>query len=117
RLCTHAPYLPCVLAFLLHCLSSPLVPPSIPTRHSSDLYPDTNRFPQRPPLIAATLPAERFPDRDQHFNIVITITATGRVAAINGDRKSTRLNSSHGSITYAVFCLKKKNRQIARTTE
>src|SRR5207245_7202582 len=28
------------------------------------------------------------------------------------DRKSTRLNSSHGSISYAVFCLKKKN--IAR---
>src|SRR3989337_1446038 len=27
------------------------------------------------------------------------------------DRKSTRLNSSHGSISYAVFCLNKKNRQ------
>src|SRR3989337_3825212 len=27
----------------------------------------------------------------------------------NKDRKSTRLNSSHGSISYAVFCLKKKN--------
>src|SRR5438128_9371299 len=26
-----------------------------------------------------------------------------------GDRKSTRLNSSHGSTSYAVFCLKKKN--------
>src|SRR6266542_4908358 len=25
-----------------------------------------------------------------------------------GDRKSTRLNSSHGSISYALFCLKKK---------
>src|SRR5438128_8525478 len=28
------------------------------------------------------------------------------------DRKSTRLNSSHGSISYAVFCLKKKKRKI-----
>src|SRR5699024_12883868 len=28
------------------------------------------------------------------------------------DRKSTRLNSSHVSISYAVFCLKKKNEQI-----
>src|SRR5207245_11600400 len=27
------------------------------------------------------------------------------------DRKSTRLNSSHGSISYAVFCLKKKKKQ------
>src|SRR2546422_6973403 len=29
------------------------------------------------------------------------------------DRKSTRLNSSHGYISYAVFCLKKKKDQIA----
>src|SRR5690242_21477740 len=28
-----------------------------------------------------------------------------------GDRKSTRLNSSHMSISYAVFCLKKKKKQ------
>src|SRR5699024_11313613 len=28
------------------------------------------------------------------------------------DRKSTRLNSSHVSISYAVFCLKKKNKKI-----
>src|SRR3712207_6899899 len=29
-------------------------------------------------------------------------------AALAGDRKSTRLNSSHANISYAVFCLKKK---------
>src|SRR3712207_8826451 len=29
------------------------------------------------------------------------------------DRKSTRLNSSHANISYAVFCLKKKNRLLA----
>src|SRR5947209_10192802 len=28
-----------------------------------------------------------------------------------GDRKSTRLNSSHANISYAVFCLKKKKRR------
>src|SRR3712207_7519304 len=28
-----------------------------------------------------------------------------------GDRKSTRLNSSHANISYAVFCLKKKNKK------
>src|SRR3712207_8182093 len=32
-----------------------------------------------------------------------------RVEIIKGDRKSTRLNSSHANISYAVFCLKKKN--------
>src|SRR2546429_5611934 len=31
------------------------------------------------------------------------------------DRKSTRLNSSHGYISYAVFCLKKKKIPISRT--
>src|SRR5438128_8576492 len=31
------------------------------------------------------------------------------------DRKSTRLNSSHGSISYAVFCLKKKKKIITHT--
>src|SRR3712207_7660145 len=37
--------------------------------------------------------------------------ATGQVAGVRGaerDRKSTRLNSSHANISYAVFCLKKK---------
>src|SRR5438128_3325360 len=32
------------------------------------------------------------------------------------DRKSTRLNSSHGSISYAVFCLKKKKNKNTMTT-
>src|SRR2546422_7029873 len=36
---------------------------------------------------------------------------TGKPVALLGeDRKSTRLNSSHGYISYAVFCLKKKMR-------
>src|SRR2546430_11362311 len=33
-----------------------------------------------------------------------------RVDLRDGDRKSTRLNSSHSQISYAVFCLKKKNK-------
>src|SRR3989449_4819291 len=32
------------------------------------------------------------------------------------DRKSTRLNSSHGYISYAVFCLKKKKKTLRATT-
>src|SRR5256885_12419040 len=35
----------------------------------------------------------------------------GGVAARTGDRKSTRLNSSHLVISYAVFCLKKKKKK------
>src|SRR5207245_9177496 len=39
---------------------------------------------------------------------VLNVTPNGSDGAIWIDRKSTRLNSSHGSISYAVFCLKKK---------
>src|SRR3712207_7909523 len=34
------------------------------------------------------------------------------VPELTADRKSTRLNSSHANISYAVFCLKKKNNHI-----
>src|SRR2546427_3349937 len=34
-----------------------------------------------------------------------------------GDRKSTRLNSSHSQISYAVFCLKKKKKTKTRWTD
>src|SRR5438309_4419541 len=49
--------------------------------------------------------------------IQVAIAGTGFIAATGAsgkfqDRKSTRLNSSHSSISYAVFCLKKKNRII-----
>src|SRR3989442_3366282 len=37
-------------------------------------------------------------------------TGRGRREAVLRDRKSTRLNSSHVRISYAVFCLKKKKR-------
>src|SRR5699024_11649283 len=39
-------------------------------------------------------------------------TKPGLLFLPEGDRKSTRLNSSHVSISYAVFCLKKKNKVI-----
>src|SRR3712207_7378651 len=38
-----------------------------------------------------------------------TIINTEEYGVVVGDRKSTRLNSSHANISYAVFCLKKKN--------
>src|SRR5205807_5831211 len=37
--------------------------------------------------------------------------ASGCLTCTDGDRKSTRLNSSHLVISYAVFCLKKKNKR------
>src|SRR2546430_7471957 len=40
----------------------------------------------------------------------------GGVQRAAGDRKSTRLNSSHSQISYAVFCLKKKKSVYTRTS-
>src|SRR5258708_26101754 len=42
------------------------------------------------------------------------LAAAGKVVAYVGDRKSTRLNSSHQIISYAVFCLKKQHQQCHR---
>src|SRR5947209_13974689 len=39
--------------------------------------------------------------------ITIHVPLTGDTRHLLGDRKSTRLNSSHANISYAVFCLKK----------
>src|SRR3712207_7557962 len=40
-----------------------------------------------------------------------------RAPAGGRDRKSTRLNSSHANISYAVFCLKKKKKKYIKHTE
>src|SRR3989449_8521802 len=42
-----------------------------------------------------------------------TVYEIGVIEKASGDRKSTRLNSSHGYISYAVFCLKKKKKHIS----
>src|SRR5689334_23660168 len=46
--------------------------------------------------------AYRLVDHAQAEELLVVVPGIGR------DRKSTRLNSSHSSISYAVFCLKKK---------
>src|SRR3712207_7625331 len=64
-------------------------------------------------LETSPLVAEHFPALAETFRKVATIRIRN-VATVGGnlahgeDRKSTRLNSSHANISYAVFCLKKK---------
>src|SRR2546422_6500287 len=65
--------------------------PAVPERCSSRVGP--------PPI----LEEHRLPT---HFDV----TRRARRHRPPRDRKSTRLNSSHGYISYAVFCLKKKNK-------
>src|SRR3712207_6907331 len=79
----------------------------------STLFPYTTLFRS---LIAGALAKAIMPG-DDPGGIIVTILI-GIVGAfiggfflniLTGDRKSTRLNSSHAHISYAVFCLKKKN--------
>src|SRR2546430_13649955 len=51
-------------------------------------------------LLVPDLPLERWPSMDRYAH------------RLYEDRKSTRLNSSHSQISYAVFCLKKKTKKI-----
>src|SRR5690348_17976010 len=48
--------------------------------------------------------------------VAVPVGELADVAGAARDRKSTCLNSSHPSISYAVFCLKKKNHKAKRTT-
>src|SRR5205809_2534662 len=86
---------------------------SFPTRRSSDLYGY-----QRPDggFCVWLDVTERGGDEDVTVRLyrdagvrVVPGSYLARPQA-DGDRKSTRLNSSHGYISYAVFCLKKKNK-------
>src|SRR3712207_8588539 len=54
-------------------------------------------------------PARSLPRRGQP---VEPTRLAARAVVVTADRKSTRLNSSHANISYAVFCLKKKKFRV-----
>src|SRR5688572_31636427 len=81
---------------------------SFPTRRSSDL--GAHRTGAEAPL-RARLPAAEGGGAAAGGGAAGRGPASrdeGAQQAIRGDRKSTRLNSSHSQISYAVFCLEKK---------
>src|SRR5438105_8035639 len=80
---------------------------SFPTRRSSDLRldPETERSLTR-------LARSSGRSRSAIIRDAILRLSEETAGAPAGDRKSTRLNSSHEWISYAVFCLKKKKSRI-----
>src|SRR3712207_7014519 len=69
-------------------------------------------------LRAAGHPAQRAQARMDHHGVARRNAERAQVAReprAGQDRKSTRLNSSHANISYAVFCLKKKKHSNRRT--
>src|SRR5690606_40231184 len=95
-------------------------PPNVVQEVGETPYPTTTLHATRPPSLR---PPRRLRDRlnvgarlrrarweatrRAHAAVLSDLLQT---AAPGGDRKSTRLNSSHVKISYAVFCLKKKNK-------
>src|SRR3712207_8857846 len=81
----------------------------------STLFPYTTLFRSRQDEGAGVLQREQRPGSDERDNPGVPPRAPSleREPQLGGyerrDRKSTRLNSSHANISYAVFCLKKKN--------
>src|SRR5699024_12592824 len=88
-----------VVTTLVHLssFSHPRAVRSFPTRRSSDLAADTGDF-----QVGIRLAY------DLGYPVLSNIQSNAE------DRKSTRLNSSHVSISYAAFCLKKKNIKCRR---
>src|SRR5258708_22296405 len=75
----------------------------------STLFPFTTLFRS----VMAAIAKQAFKDRYFHGDLHpanIIIQKHSVVAFVDLDRKSTRLNSSHQIISYAVFCLKKKKK-------
>src|SRR5947209_12543020 len=93
----------------------------------STLFPYTTLFRS----LFASVTLEDFLERRQQLQPGVARLAVERVErgrepshdcrvallALEQDRKSTRLNSSHANISYAVFCLKKKNKIKKKTNK
>src|SRR5207245_11748313 len=107
---------PCVL-FLFYIHRAPPHLHSFPTRRSSDLRPRRRTSSSRDGASCGRSAASASTGKSGPEMICAPSArrgAPGLPRASDGDgrrdRKSTRLNSSHGSISYAVFCLKKKKK-------
>src|SRR5688572_32449995 len=104
------------MLFFFHGTGAPPALHSFPTRRSSDLRRDLGAHALSTtdiPLQGALL--RHLERRGTWLVVTLTTEEAGTVQLLffNGeaqDRKSTRLNSSHSQISYAVFCLKKKKK-------
>src|SRR3712207_8367204 len=92
----------------------------------STLFPYTTLFRSLGAFVVEAPPEELGPALEERYEGLIDRVALyvplvpgerdGFWREVIGDRKSTRLNSSHANISYAVFCLKKKNNTLLQSS-
>src|SRR2546430_5426345 len=82
--------------------------PADKVRNCNQSVTASTQLPTTNPGFSAPVQVDRDAVRTTVFPWLVAGGAPGRVAVT--DRKSTRLNSSHSQISYAVFCLKKKTK-------
>src|SRR5690349_23934078 len=96
---------------------------TIPRPPRSTLFPYTTLFRSlagagrvrhhhRPVAVAEARPGRHDVVEVREMRVGVEGEGGDLVGAVEGDRKSTRLNSSHVEISYAVFCLKKKTNEL-----
>src|SRR5207245_10759881 len=95
-----------------HCSPTPPHPHSFPTRRSSDLRTNPG---QRGSCCTLGFHTYFTDGASPEHRWVVNYASWISPGLFGADRKSTRLNSSHGSISYAVFCLKKKKKRLNNT--
>src|SRR2546422_9641936 len=78
----------------------------------STLFPYTTLFRSRPAVQDPAHSASDGREREPTQAVRQPLEPAGLHERQQRDRKSTRLNSSHGYISYAVFCLKKKKKEL-----
>src|SRR3712207_8685760 len=79
----------------------------------STLFPYTTALPILVPLLGrGPEDARGYWQRKVPVGVSVTEVPGLPGQILSADRKSTRLNSSHANISYAVFCLKKKNNNL-----
>src|SRR5699024_11671253 len=100
------PCRPHAAGFFLDSPGAPRHLPPFPTRRSSDLVHAPGRTVDSSHKMAVQARQGQIPFHTDKQAVVAAVM----VQVFVKDRKSTRLNSSHVSISYAVFCLKKKTR-------
>src|SRR5438034_178741 len=80
----------------------------LPEREQPDAAILDPHFPDSPPARVVAMFHKRVPDLRNRFIVLVREEGGPELLQVLEDRKSTRLNSSHTVISYAVFCLKKK---------